>query len=421
MTVFNFLFLIVIGAGGFPGSFLYFSPTASVFGMGGTHTAFSGSVTSIYFNPAGIAECNPQEIQIGESPLVLGGQYGFFGYVRPTKFVGNFASGVVFVNSGKIKLTEETGEYKEDFTSTEIAVLFSYAKEIVKFFDFGFSYKLLYKRVSHFDATAHSFDLGFMLLPHREVSMGLSLLNVFSSPFILIEERERIPFSMRAGFLYKPFEGRLKLAFDYLGVTGWDENVFSFGIEYYPMNRFALRAGVDKYRFFLGAGFNINLVGKKIGFDVASSYHYESSGFFPFQFVFGLWIKFSGFRVEVRPNSRLFSPRSRENNILRIDLFSNAKREIEKWQFIVKDSKGEIVRIYKDYGNPPKEILWDGRDDFGKLVKDDFYYYEFQVVQTDGAVLREEGFLAEIRTIGPKGEIIFKEEGKEEGEGQKNE
>ncbi|MEO0241379.1 MAG: hypothetical protein ABIM83_07980, partial [candidate division WOR-3 bacterium] len=37
------------------------------------------------------------------------------------------------------------------------------------------------------------------------------------------------------------------------------------------------------------------------------------------------------------------------------------------------------------------------------------YYYECIVVENKGSVFREEGFLSEIRTIGPAGEIFFKE------------
>jgi len=417
MVVIKLINLLIFGAWGIPGSFMLYSPTARAFSLGSAFTAFTEDPATIYFNPAGIAETNPQEIQFSQSPLPLGGQYGWVGYVRPTLKIGNFGAALLFMNSGKIELTDPEAKKREDFTHFETAFYFTYAREISRYFDAGFSYKILFKNVSRYSSVAHSSDIGFILFPQSVYRFGLSFINLVSTPYKLIEESEEIPLAVRAGFVSSLFEGKLNLLLDFYTVTEWGENFYSFGLEYYPIDILSIRIGFSKYDFSAGSGFFLKLPGKRIGIDFGGAYQFESQGQFPMTGFITLWFSFAGFRVEVTPNVRVFSPRSRENNILRIDLFTQARKEIEKWQFVVKDSKGEIKRIYKDFGIPPSELLWDGRDDLGILVQDGSYYYEFRVVQKDGSILIDNGFLAEIRTLGPKGEIFFKEKGEKPEEG----
>jgi len=412
MVMIKLINLLIFGAWGMPGSFMFHSPTARAFSLGSAFTAFTGDPATIYFNPAGIAETNPQEIQFSESPLPLGGQYGWLGYVRPTLNAGNFGAAILFLNSGKIELTDPQSQTGGNFHHFETAFYFTYAREFSKYFDAGISYKILFKNVSRYSSIAHSFDLGFLLFPQNVYKIGLSFVNLIFTPYKLIEEPEKFPLTVRAGLASELFEGKLNLLLDFYTITGWNENFYSFGVEYYPIDILSLRIGFSKYNFSAGSGIFLKLPGKKIGIDFGGAYQFESQGQFPMTGFVTIWFEFAGFRVEVTPNVRVFSPRSRENNILRIDLFTQARKEIEKWQFIIKDSKGEIKRIYKDFGAPPKELLWDGRDDLGMLVQDGSYYYEFRVVQKDGSVLIDNGFLAEIKTVGPKGEIFFREKGK---------
>ncbi|MEO0300997.1 MAG: hypothetical protein ABIM98_03370 [candidate division WOR-3 bacterium] len=412
MVIINFLNLIIFGTWGVPGSFMLHAPTARIFSLGSSYTALTGDPASIYYNPAGIAESNPQEIQFSQSPLPLGGQYGWLSYVRPTLRIGSFGFAILFINSGKTQIVDPDGRFGGNFNDFESALYFSYAREFSKYLDMGLSYKLLYKTISRYASMGHSFDFGFIILPENIYKIGLSLVNAVNVPYKLIEESEEIPLTLRAGLSSNLFEGKLNLLLDFFSITGWNENFYSFGIEYYPIDLFSLRIGISKYNFTAGSGVFLKLPGKKIGIDFGGAYQYESNGLFPLTGFITLWFQFAGFRVEVSPNVRVFSPRSRENNILRIDLFTQTKHEIEKWQFVIKDSKGEIKRIYKDFGEPAKELLWDGRDDLGILVSDGSYYYEFRVVQKDGSVLTDSGFLAEVKTLGPKGEIFYREKGK---------
>ncbi|MEN3045402.1 MAG: PorV/PorQ family protein [Candidatus Hydrothermales bacterium] len=422
MVILTLLKFLILGAWGMPGSFMLYSPSAKSFALGSAYTAFVGDPASIYFNPSGIAESNPQEIQFSQSFLPLGGNYGWIGYVRPTKKIGNFGCGFLFMNSGKTKITDPENKFGGNFVHFESALFLTYAREFSNYFDFGFSYKLLYKSISRFSSVGHAFDLGFIFLPQNVLKIGVSFLNLLNVPYKLIEESEKIPLTIRAGALSSFFEGKFNLLLDFYSVNEWNENHYSLGVEYTPIDVFSVRIGITKYSFTAGSGVYLKLPGKKIGIDVGGSYHYESNNLFPFTGFITLYFQFAGFRVEVTPHTRVFSPRSPENNILRIDLFTQAKKEVERWQFLIKDYKGEVKKVYKDFGETPREILWDGRDDLGILVQDGLYYYEFRVVQKDGSVLIDTGFLAEVRTIGPKGEIFYREKvEKEEVEEEKKE
>jgi hypothetical protein len=398
------------GYWGFAGSYEYFPVSARILSLGKTCVALTGDISSIYFNPASLAYINPQQIVFSDALLPLGATMGWFGYARPTKEYGNFGVYLNGLYSGKMEITDEWGNKKGDkFSEYNILASLNYAKEISYNFGFGFSYKLIYHQISSYSGIGHGLDAGFLFFGNNPLSFGISLQNLLPPRIKLIEETERYPVGIKGGIAYRLYYDKFIALFDLTSIP--EHNIIepSAGLEYKPFKFLSLRAGMDNKRFCFGFGLEYPMIGKTIGVDFAGTYHYESSGFFPMTYYFTLFLHFAGFRLEVSPRLYVFSPTSRENNVLPIRIFVNTRKEIERYQFLIKDSKGEVIRVFKEYGPPPREIIWDGRDDFGMLAMDGKYYYECIVIERKGSVYREEGFLSEIRTIGPAGEIFFKE------------
>ena len=89
-------------------------------------------------------------------------------------------------------------------------------------------------------------------------------------------------------------------------------------------------------------------------------------------------------------------------------------------QLLVKNSLGEVVRTYGTWGPPPKEVTWDGRDEAGLLVPDGHYSYDLLIVQEGGEPYTDDGYLTQVKTVGPKAAIQI-EEGQHEEQPVKKE
>lgn len=52
-------------------------------------------------------------------------------------------------------------------------------------------------------------------------------------------------------------------------------------------------------------------------------------------------------------------------------------RNVKKWELVITDATGKVVRTFSNKGRPPKNIRWDGRDKEGKMIDvgTDYSYY----------------------------------------------
>jgi hypothetical protein len=65
--------------------------------------------------------------------------------------------------------------------------------------------------------------------------------------------------------------------------------------------------------------------------------------------------------------------------------FQPAVRGTERWKLTVADSRGQTVAVFDGKGDPPKEIVWDGRSVTGALVTPGITYsYVFEAVDKAG-------------------------------------
>jgi len=65
--------------------------------------------------------------------------------------------------------------------------------------------------------------------------------------------------------------------------------------------------------------------------------------------------------------------------------FQPAVKGVERWKLTVADSRGQAVRVYEGTGDPPKEIVWDGRSTSGAAVTPGVTYsYVFEAKDKAG-------------------------------------
>jgi hypothetical protein len=197
-----------------------------------------------------------------------------------------------------------------------------------------------------------------------------------------------------------------------IGLSEYQSLRYYGGIEYRPWWPLILRAGVDVNRLNGGLGVRKDVGLWTAGVDYAFSHHYQSQGVLAPVHTVSLVIDFGGFRAKVIPSVSIFSPLAGgSDNIVWMELNVSTKAPIRKWQLRVKNSRGEIVRLYNAWGVPPARLYWDGRDDTGNLVEDGKYFYEFLIIEESGHTLFSYGHLAQLRTLGPEGTVIIQDKG----------
>jgi hypothetical protein len=90
--------------------------------------------------------------------------------------------------------------------------------------------------------------------------------------------------------------------------------------------------------------------------------------------------------------------------------FQPTVRGVERWKLTVADSRGQAVRVYEGVGDPPKEIVWDGRGTNGATVTPGVTYsYVFEAKDKAGNKRNfvGEGFrVSAYRLDGPEGPTL---------------
>ena len=133
--------------------------------MGDAQVSLSNDVSSMYWNPAGLARLKSSQVMFVTQPWIADMNTSFtaVGIVLPN--IGTFGAGVILMDYGQMEVTtmamqEGTGEM---FTPKDMAIYVSYARNLVDWFSFGVSGKFINSSIWHLSATALAFDMGVII------------------------------------------------------------------------------------------------------------------------------------------------------------------------------------------------------------------------------------------------------------------
>jgi len=390
-------------------NFLNFGAGARTMGMGRCGIGLSDDASAPYYNPAGLAQIKPQELLFMHSTLFMGTKLEYFAYALPTAKSGTFAFSFVQARIGDIEGRDENNNPLDEFGESETAGILSYSTNFSNFLSFGINLKILQHSISHWSAVGQDLDIGFMFLPEKPFSLGITAKNLLKPSLTLISEREQYPLRFEGGASWKVLDDKLTLA----GDIGWHENSniqLNGGLEYKLNSLAALRIGADNDYFSYGLGFNFPIGNESMRIDYALQNHYQSEGIITPAHSLSLTFNFGGFRAKLYPDKEVFSPiTDGENNILWLEKEVRTKDEIGKWELLVKNQWGEALRHYEGSGELPQRFYWDGRDDSGQLVHYGDYFYKFIVTEKNGRTYTSSGKLATIKTEGPLERFLIEE------------
>ena len=133
--------------------------------MGDACVSTVDNLSSVYWNPAGLAYMSNNEVSFSYQPWFVDTQtyLAAAGFVAPK--LGTFAISILGMNYGEMEVTtldlqEGTGE---NFTPTDMAINFSYGRTLTSWFGFGATVKYIHSSIFHSSANAVAADMGVII------------------------------------------------------------------------------------------------------------------------------------------------------------------------------------------------------------------------------------------------------------------
>lgn len=222
-------------------SFLEMGVGSAGLSMGEAYVGVAHDLSAIYWNPAGLAYMEANEVQFMHKPWIVGINTSFAGGAAAIPSIGTLGLAISAMDFGSTEVTtmdmqEGTGE---SFNAMDYAISLSFARKLAQWFSFGVTGKYISSKISRLGANAIAMDLGVMVdTPFfatdgdREngLTFGMSISNYGTRmKYDGLELLSPIDIAPDENGNYKDVEGMYRL-------QGWDlPIIFRFGIAYHPL------------------------------------------------------------------------------------------------------------------------------------------------------------------------------------------
>jgi hypothetical protein len=378
---------------GLPGDYLTYDIGARAAGMGGAMTGLADDVTTMFYNPAGLASQNP--IQFGLQHVILFDQtsFDFLGFAMPVENFGNIGVGAVMLNSGGFDVRDESYNPSSAFANSmsKAGVYLSYARDVIVGLSAGVNVKVCNENIFGHTGTGFGLDVGGLYSVIPEFQVGLYINNVVA-PTVL---GDSYPMGATLGLGGKFFNDALLLDADVsklMANQGVKWKVGGQVAAYQDM--IFVRAGVDdEMKIALGVGgkyMNITL-------DYAASIeplglaHKISAGY-----------SFGGFEMSLRATPKIFSPVGIKKTTT-FAVKAVTKYAVRDWEVTIKDSNGDVLKSFTGEDNPPNQVVWNGKDDRGLPAPDGDFTAQLSVTDVNGKIIKSNTETVKIQSAVPLG------------------
>ena len=241
--------------------FLKFGIDARAIGMAEAYTAVTNDISSVYWNPAGLA-LNPQnQILFSHTEYVANIRHEFFAISKRSS-IGTFAffASALHMDWMDVYIEDSfdvpTGE---QFTCYDLAGGLTYANSFTDKFAFGFTAKYLREKLDEYAVDGMSVDLGSLYnTGWKNVTIGMSLRNFGPNmkfeldndgDGLIDEDREETPFKIPMNFslgvsadIYRVDDNNFLIGSVQLDNCVDRKETYNLGFEY-TMSTFKIRSG----------------------------------------------------------------------------------------------------------------------------------------------------------------------------------
>ena len=160
--------------------FLSIAQGARALSMGGAFVAVADDQSSMYWNPAGIADINGSSFLIDHTLWFADLKYNYFAFTIPMENYGTIGMSFTASNFGEMKVTttDKPEGNGETFSVSDMAFSLAYAVKLTDKFSIGFNPKFVYQKIWKMDASTFAIDIGVKYeTPFDGAILGMSISN----------------------------------------------------------------------------------------------------------------------------------------------------------------------------------------------------------------------------------------------------
>lgn len=163
--------------------FLKIGVDARALGMGEAYIAVSDDISSVYWNPAGLAKLYEKNLQsqamLSHTQWPADIMQEYFAFSKETNYGMLALSGTV-LHMAEMDVTDEYfwGPTGETFNASDLAVGLTYANAFTDKFSFGFTGKFIQENLAEDQVNTFSLDLGSLYnTGYKNITIGMALRN----------------------------------------------------------------------------------------------------------------------------------------------------------------------------------------------------------------------------------------------------
>ena len=184
------VFIILIYFSALMGQFDNAGTSAANFlkiGVGGRASAMAGAITgqvddptSLFWNPAGIANAQGIEVTVNHTDWIFNLTHSYLAAIMPAGRIGHFGLSINYLDMGEM---ESTTEFQPEgdgttFSASDMAIGIAYGKNMSDRFNIGVQLKMVQESISFTSASAFAIDAGSQYISRFSgLRIGMAITN----------------------------------------------------------------------------------------------------------------------------------------------------------------------------------------------------------------------------------------------------
>lgn len=161
-------------------SFLEIGIGSRAVSMGGAYVGLADDVTSLYWNPGGLALMPKNEVTFIHTQWLAGIDFNYIAGAFPMGSLGTIGAAITTLNSGDmlVRTVERPEGTGERFDATDMSIALGWGRSFTDRFTFGANVKYIEQRIWHMKANTMAIDLGTTFRTQfRDMRIGMSVSN----------------------------------------------------------------------------------------------------------------------------------------------------------------------------------------------------------------------------------------------------
>ncbi|HAW50207.1 TPA: hypothetical protein DCX16_04590 [bacterium] len=230
-------------------------------GLGGGFSAIADDLSSLYYNPAGLARIKLPEGVTSGGKWIGESRFGIIGYCSPVAENSGFGASIFYLKTDKMPLYKDTtsSNPEGEFDATNLCIRFGCGIEISKDNYFGIVGGWINQRIEKEKSNSFFIDIGEIYRPWflNKAQFSVVLQNI-GRKIKFINEEDKFPSTLRVGICYEIVDSA-NVVCDFVKPIDYSWKV-QCGIEWQVNDILTLRGGYNSQVFQdLGAGVTLGL------------------------------------------------------------------------------------------------------------------------------------------------------------------